>query len=176
MEIYFKGEIGKRRWIKVKNNTITTLTELIELLNKKAPKSLTIHIESLGGSTYEAVAIYFYLKSLSIPITTICHKYVASAATIIAQIGDVRMIDKDAKFLIHNCFINGTIHNLTLNSISYYKREIIFSNETIRLIYKRKSNLTKSQLQQVMEKNNGDGIYLDACTALRFKLVDKIIE
>ena len=26
MEIYFKGEIGKRRWIKVKNNTITTVT------------------------------------------------------------------------------------------------------------------------------------------------------
>lgn len=176
MEIYFKGEIGKRKRFKIKSNTVTTLAELTKLINKETPTNLTIHIESLGGSTYEAIAIYFYLRSLFIPITTICHKYVASAATIIAQVGDNRRIDKDAKFLIHNCYIGGIIHTLTLNSISHYKKEITFSNEILKQIYKRKSNLTKSQIQQVMGKNEGRGIYLDAHTALEFQLVDDIIE
>lgn len=175
MEIYFKGEIGKRRWIKIRNN-ISTLQELIKLLNKKAPDSLTIHIESSGGDLNEALAIYFYLDSLSIPITTICHNYVASAATIIAQVGSHRIIDKNAKFLIHNCFITGRNITLTLPNINSYKKTITFFNETIKLIYKRKSNLTKSQIQQIMEKRNGEGINLDAVTALSFKFVDEIAE
>lgn len=87
MEVYFEGTIGIRKWLRIRKNRISTLEELTKLVIKHEPRELTIHINSLGGSTYQALAIYFYLLSLSIPVTTFCHGQVASAATIIAQAG-----------------------------------------------------------------------------------------
>ena len=90
MEVYFEGTIGIRKWLRIRKNRISTLEELTKLVIKHEPRELTIHINSLGGSTYQALAIYFYLLSLSIPITTFCHGQVASAAAIIAQAGKKR--------------------------------------------------------------------------------------
>lgn len=73
MEIYFEGIIGTRKWLRIRKNRISTLEELTKLVIKHEPRELTIHINSLGGSTYQALAIYFYLLSLSIPVTTFCH-------------------------------------------------------------------------------------------------------
>lgn len=70
MEVYFEGTIGIRKWLRIRKNRISTLEELTKLVIKHEPRELTIHINSLGGSTYQALAIYFYLLSLSIPVTT----------------------------------------------------------------------------------------------------------
>lgn len=64
MEVYFEGTIGIRKWLRIRKNRISTLEELTKLVIKHEPRELTIHINSLGGSTYQALAIYFYLLSL----------------------------------------------------------------------------------------------------------------
>ena len=63
MEVYFEGTIGIRKWLRIRKNRISTLEELTKLVIKHEPRELTVHINSLGGSTYQALAIYFYLLS-----------------------------------------------------------------------------------------------------------------
>ena len=160
MEIYFEGVIGTRKWLRIRKNRISTLEELTKLVIKHEPRELTIHINSLGGSTYQALAIYFYLLSLSIPVTTFCHGQVASAATIIAQAGKKRYMDKDAEILIHTPRIN------TSNAITF----------RLLTIFKRKSALTEKQVERVMHLQNEEGVWLNYETALQFKLVDELEE
>ena len=54
MEVYFEGTIGIRKWLRIRKNRISTLEELTKLVIKHEPRELTIHINSLGGSTYHA--------------------------------------------------------------------------------------------------------------------------
>lgn len=175
MEIYFEGVIGTRKWLRIRKNRISTLEELTKLVIKHEPRELTIHINSLGGSTYQALAIYFYLLSLSIPVTTFCHGQVASAAAIIAQAGKKRYMDKDAELLIHTPRIN-TSNAITFKLLGIIKEDLAFSNKILKTIFKRKSALTEKQVERVMHLQNEEGIWLNYETALQFKLVDELEE
>ena len=175
MEIYFEGIIGTRKWLRIRKNRISTLEDLTKLVIKHEPRELTIHINSLGGSTYQALAIYFYLLSLSIPITTFCHGQVASAATIIAQAGKKRYMDKDAELLIHTPQIN-TSNAITFRLLGIIKEDLAFSNKILKTIFKRKSALTEKQVERVMRLQNEKGVWLNYETALQFKLVDELEE
>lgn len=175
MEVYFEGTIGIRKWLRIRKNRISTLEELTKLVIKHEPRELTIHINSLGGSTYQALAIYFYLLSLSIPVTTFCHGQVASAATIIAQAGKKRYMDKDAEILIHTPRIN--ISNaITFRLLGIIKEDLAFSNKILKTIFKRKSALTEKQVERVMHLQNEEGVWLNYETALQFKLIDEFEE
>ena len=162
MEVYFEGTIGIRKWLRIRKNRISTLEELTKLVIKHEPRELTIHINSLGGSTYQALAIYFYLLSLSIPVTTFCHGQVASAAIIIAQAGKKRYMDKDAEILFR--------------LLGIIKEDLAFSNKILKTIFKRKSALTEKQVERVMHLQNEEGVWLNYETALQFKLVDELEE
>ena len=175
MEVYFEGTIGIRKWLRIRKNRISTLEELTKLVIKHEPRELTIHINSLGGSTYQALAIYFYLLSLSIPVTTFCHGQVASAATIIAQAGKKRYMDKDAEILIHTPRIN-TSNAITFRLLGIIKEDLAFSNKILKTIFKRKSALTEKQVERVMHLQNEEGVWLNYETALQFKLVDELEE
>lgn len=175
MEVYFEGTIGIRKWLRIRKNRISTLEELTKLVIKHEPRELTIHINSLGGNTYQALAIYFYLLSLSIPVTTFCHGQVASAATIIAQAGKKRYMDKDAELLIHTPRIN-TSSAITFRLLGIIKEDLAFSNKILKTIFKRKSALTEKQVERVMRLQNEEGVWLNYETALQFKLVDELEE
>ena len=166
MEVYFEGTIGIRKWLRIRKNRISTLEELTKLVIKHEPRELT---------TYQALAIYFYLLSLSIPITTFCHGQVASAAAIIAQAGKKRYMDKDAELLIHTPRIN-TSSAITFRLLGIIKEDLAFSNKILKTIFKRKSALTEKQVERVMRLQNEEGVWLNYETALQFKLVDELEE
>ena len=73
---------------------------------KKAvnPTSILVNITSVGGYVHEGDAIYNYLKSYNLPITTIAREVCASIATKIFLAGDIRKVEKGTDFLIHNPF------------------------------------------------------------------------
>ena len=154
MEVYFEGVIGTRKWLRIRKNRISTLEELTKLVIKHEPRELTIP---------------------TIPISSFCHGQVASAATIIAQAGKKRYMDKDAEILIHTSRIN-TSNAITFRLLGIIKEDLAFSNKILKTIFKRKSALTEKQVERVMRLQNEEGVWLNYETALQFKLVDELEE
>lgn len=65
-------------------------------------KNINLHINSPGGSVFEALAIYNALKEHPANVITNIDGIAASAATFIALAGDTIVMAENAMFMIHN--------------------------------------------------------------------------
>ncbi len=59
-------------------------------------KNVIVDLKTMGGDSFEAIAIYDYLKSLPVPVTTRIIGNTASAGFTIWAAGDVREISKNS--------------------------------------------------------------------------------
>jgi ATP-dependent Clp protease protease subunit len=93
-DIYIIGEIG---W----DNNLASLIASVSESDKTKP--LNVHIHSGGGSVYDGLAMYNYLKSLDQEVNTISSGLVASIASVIFLAGnrETRKINRTDNFLIH---------------------------------------------------------------------------
>jgi ATP-dependent Clp endopeptidase proteolytic subunit ClpP len=73
-----------------------------QLSTQKGFKDITVHIHTPGGLVAEGFAIYDFLRSLNLPITTIIEGSCYSIGTVIALAGDERLMTPNSQFLIHN--------------------------------------------------------------------------
>lgn len=62
---------------------------------------LRIHISTEGGSTSHGFALYNFLRSLQIPITTVNMGNVESMGVVLYLAGDVRIAAPQSRFLLH---------------------------------------------------------------------------
>lgn len=93
-DIYLIGEVGFE----------ITLDSVVKAVKNSDPKKpLNIHIHSGGGSVYDGIAIYNYLKGLDQDVNTMSAGLVASIATVIflSGIKETRSINVGDNFLIH---------------------------------------------------------------------------
>jgi len=82
-----------------------TLIDVVSQFKKAVqPTSILVNISSVGGFVHEGDAIYNFLKSYNLPITTVAKEVCASIATKIFLAGDIRKVEKGTDFLIHNPF------------------------------------------------------------------------
>lgn len=63
---------------------------------------LTVQINSLGGSFFDALAMYNALRMHGAPITTIAFGVAASAASIVFMAGDVRAMPANTFLMVHD--------------------------------------------------------------------------
>ena len=93
-EIYLVGEVG---W----EITLDAVVKAVDKSDKS--KALDIHIHSAGGSVYDGLAIYNYLKTLDQEVNTISAGLVASIASVIFLAGnkETRKMNETDSFLIH---------------------------------------------------------------------------
>jgi ATP-dependent Clp protease protease subunit len=68
---------------------------------KPACKSITVHLNSPGGSAFDGVAIYNLLKASAKPVNVIVEGMAASAASIIAMAGDTITMATGSVLMIH---------------------------------------------------------------------------
>lgn len=91
-DIYLIGEVGRE----------ITLQKVIDLVSKTdTSKKLNVHIHSEGGSVYEGIAIYNYLKNLPQGVETLAVGLVASIASIIMLAGKIKYAYSQNNVLIH---------------------------------------------------------------------------
>jgi ATP-dependent Clp endopeptidase proteolytic subunit ClpP len=76
----------------------------IEELKDLKDKNLNIHINSLGGSVFDGMAIYNALKNHKNKVTTKVEGIAASIASVIAMAGDTIEMAENSLFMIHNPF------------------------------------------------------------------------
>lgn len=93
-DIFLIGEVGY---------DITLQTVIDAVAKTDASQPINVHIHSGGGSVYDGLAIYNYLKGLNQEINTSSSGLVASIASVIflAGVKETRKVNRTDSFLIH---------------------------------------------------------------------------
>lgn len=138
--------------------------ELIDVISqvKAQPEatSFEVTIQSDGGIVETGFDIYYYLKSLGLPVTTIGNKMVASIATVIFMAGSKRIVNPGTQFMIH-LPISGVdyatademeaqskwLRDVENRIINFYTKELGLNKEGITPLLRNETWLSESQLK-----------------------------
>ena len=102
-DIYIYEQIGAGFWTEG-----VTAAAFVKDLKTIDVENINLHINSPGGSVFEAMAIYSALKEHPANITANIDGLAASAATFVSLAADKIIIAENAMFMIHNPYISTT--------------------------------------------------------------------
>lgn len=142
----------------------------MQYLHGLGKKKINLHINTDGGDVQEMFAIYDYIKSLNIPVNTLCRgKAISAGAMILISGTGGRFMSKNSNMLLHE------IH-LDLNgSTSQIKNETAFFNKKQKEFYKILEEHSKHDSEYWEEKLSKGDLLLSADECLTLGLIDKII-
>ncbi len=147
------------------------IAQLLFLESQDAKKDIKLYINSPGGAVTSALAIYDTLQYVKCDIATICTGLAASAAALLLTAGT-----KGKRFMLPNS--EAMLHQI-MGGVQGQASEIAISAKHILKLKKRLNKIlahhTGRNLQQV-EKDTDRDFYLTAQDAVKYGLVDKIIE
>lgn len=127
-----------------------------------------LHINSFGGSIFDAFNVIDAIRRNKYPIVTIVEGAVASAATMISIYGNERWITRHGYMLIHQ-LSSSCWGKMTEIEDEYDNLKEL--TEHIYSIYEEKTYLKKAQLQKLLKHDR----WWSADQCLTYGLVDKII-
>lgn len=113
--------------------------------------SIEVLINSGGGDVFEATAIYNALQSHKAEVTTIIEGVAASAATLIAQAGDKRLVPSNIYYMVHE--VRGGIHG-TAQELRNYIKLLDIANDNISKLYAKRGGKEKTYVDDLLL--NGD--------------------
>jgi ATP-dependent Clp protease protease subunit len=145
-EIYLIGEVGY-------DVTLQSVVDLVGNTDENEP--LTIHIHSPGGSVYDGLAIYNYLKGLDREIHTKSVGLIASIASVFFLVGKTRAINESDKFLIH-LPMGGEWGNA--EDLERTAEELRDIEDRLATIYELETNLSKDEALELMNKDEFLGL------------------
>lgn len=169
------GEIGWASWDGEDytwNTPEAIKKKLREIQDLKAEK-IVVNINSLGGFVNDGLAIHDVLAMHPAQIETRVTGMTASAATIIAQAGDVRKMSENALYLIHKSW-GLTIGNAMDHLEAVEELETI--DKRMLSIYAKRSGKSEDEILSLMEESNGAGKWIDHQQALEMGLIDEAFE
>lgn len=94
-ELYVYGEIGDPY-------DGLTASDIVPRLADLRSSQITVRINSGGGSVFDGIALHSALVAHPARVTTVVDGIAASAASFVAQAGDVRIMRPAASMMIHN--------------------------------------------------------------------------
>lgn len=167
--VEIQGEIGGSWW-----SEGVTLESVKRQLGNIAgtKKNVIVKINSLGGDVDEALAIYELLLSMGDRVTTECYGRCASAATIIAMAGVTRKMSRYALFLIHKCWSGVVGNENVLEEVLEEQRAI---NSRLVAIYTDRTGAKQADIEALMERNNGDGAWLNTEECMQYGFITEEI-
>jgi ATP-dependent Clp endopeptidase proteolytic subunit ClpP len=167
--IYFHSEVDRE-----------SIFELIMLLKEAEEESILtsyklniddvpiyIHINSYGGSIYDAFNAIDTIKSCKVPVYTIIEGSTASAGTLISVVGKKRFIRPNAYMLIHQ--LSSSCWGKMSEIEDEYKnlQELM---EKIKKIYKECTKIPKKELNELLKHD----LWLNSDKCLKYGLVEEI--
>lgn len=156
--IFIDGPIGEDWWADDGGNTARKLSALIDECKSANCGSYHVKIHSLGGDVDHALAIYSMLKELG-NVTTEVIGMCASAATIIFMAGSERIMDESALFLVHHCWSYSNGNAIQMERTVETMKTI---DETMINIYTSASGISRKEVEDLMDANDGDGRWITA--------------
>lgn len=167
--VEIQGEIGGSWW--GEGVTLDSVKrQLAGIAGTK--KNVIVKINSLGGDVDEALGIYELLLTMGERVTTECYGRCASAATIIAMAGHTRKMSRYALFLIHKCW-SGVVGNENVLEEELEAQRAI--NSRLAAIYTDRTGSKLEDIEALMERNNGDGAWLNTEECLQYGFITEEI-
>lgn len=136
---------------------------------------ITIKLISGGGDVTVARAIYDLIRGCKNKVRVICYGEVASAATIILQAGDLRLMSKNSKLMIHvgkESIPEDHPRNIDALYAEHRHDEKWIEDTYLNKIREKKKRFTRNQMKSMLDKDR----YIHPQEALELGLIDEIGE
>ena len=162
--IFLSGEINDQ----VANSVVA---QLIYLEGKNPDKDIFMYINSPGGSVSAGLAIYDTMNYIKCDVSTICIGMAASVAAVLLSSGakGKRICLPHSEVMIHQPLGGAQGQQ---SDIEIQAKHILKTREILNKILAENTGKTVATLQKDTDRDN----YMDAKTALKYGLIDKIFE
>ncbi len=162
--IFLSGEITDQ----LANSVVA---QLIYLEGKNPDKDIFMYINSPGGSVSAGLAIYDTMNYIKCDVSTICIGVAASMAAVILSSGakGKRICLPHSEVMIHQPLGGAQGQQ---SDIEIHAKHISKTRELLNKILATNTGKTVAVLQKDTDRDN----YMDAKTALKYGLIDKIFE
>lgn len=147
----------------------TAPRDILEKLPSNGKDPIEIHISSGGGDVYAGFLIYSKLKDYKGRKTVKILNLAASAASIIAMVGDEILISPVAQIMIHNASVSGASGNQ--HEIRKLVGTLEELAESLINAYELRTGQSREQLQKWMDEE----IYFSAQKAVEYGFADEIM-
>ena len=169
--VYFYSEVSRESIFKL-NILLREAEKFVHTMSfdlnvKNIP--IYLHINSFGGSLYDAYATVDAIKNLRVPVYSIIEGCAASAGTIISVVCTKRFIGKNAHMLIHQ------LSSSMWGKMSEIEDEYKHLNELMKQIKRLYGEYTKISKKELTELLKHD-IWLNPQTCIQYGLVDAIYD
>lgn len=150
--------------------SVNTLIRQLRYLQRQDPKaSVTLYINSPGGSVDSGMALYDVMQAVSCPIRTVCVGLAASMAALLFVSGSERDMLPHSRLMIHDPLIIQTGGSaLKLKAVS---DDLM---ETRQIIAKVIADHSGKSMEEILAKTANDS-YFRAEEAIEFGLADRVI-
>ncbi len=166
--IFIYGGIG----LDVRQHEISASDVRNQIEQNKAESELIVHIISPGGDVFEGEAIYNSLKNSGKKITTHVEGTCASIATLIAAAGDKIIMNKTARFMIHNPKITGMQSAADSRDLRHVADQLDQIKTLLINVYQTKTNLAKEKLWELYDNET----WLTADQAEQMGFIDESVD
>jgi ATP-dependent protease ClpP protease subunit len=163
--VYIQGFIGSS-WF-FEGNTDKGIKAILDNLGNK--EEIDVVINSNGGDVFQGIAIGNLLKANSAKINIIINGVAASAASIIAMAGDTIQIYPNAQLMIHRA---STWAEGNVDVFRQTADQLESIDKSVKASYQSRFNGTDDELENLLVAEK----FMDAETALKYGLVDEIID
>ncbi len=169
--VYFYSEVSRESIFKL-NILLREAEKFVHTMSfdlnvKNVP--IYLHINSFGGSLYDAYAAVDAIKNLRVPVYSIIEGCAASAGTIISVVCTKRFIGKNAHMLIHQ------LSSSMWGKMSEIEDEYKHLNELMKQIKRLYGEYTKISKKELTELLKHD-IWLNPQICIQYGLVDAIYD
>jgi ATP-dependent Clp protease protease subunit len=127
-------------------------------------------LNSRGGSMEDGLAIYDCIKSSRSETIVLGTGSVMSAAAIIMQAGDLRLLTENATFMIHDIILEFNEASIKSNDLTQLGREVNKNNEILHNILSSKSGKTLNEITKLCKTDS----FFTAAEAIKSGFADEI--
>ena len=165
-DLYIYGDITAYEW---DESDVSAFGFKQDLDNLGNVSEINVHINSLGGSTFQGLAIYNLLKQHKANINTYIDGIAASSASIIAMAGNKIFMPKTSLIMIHNCWTYAIGNAKELRKTAEDMDKIAMAYKEA---YLSKIKISEEELTKLLDEET----YLTADECIEMGFADEIIE
>jgi len=174
-----------RRWYTIKNQGSSTQVYIYDMIGEWGvtaqdfvneltaigTSAIDLHINSEGGQVFDGIAIYNAIRNHPAEVTAYVDSLAASAASFIVQGADNRVMEPNARMMIHDA--QGVVMG-DASAARALADLLDDTSENIASIYAERSGVGADQWRAAMQKDGGAGTWYSAQDALEAGLIDQI--
>ena len=153
----------------IKSNTCLHMQEQLLFLNgEDESKEITIYINGPGGVISDGLGLIDIIKSIKAPVNTVCVGLAASMSALIFINGDRRYMLPNSQLMLHQP-LGGAFGQAS--DIELLSAQILKTKANIHQMIANSSALDVKKIEKLTDRD----CYIDANTALKYKLADEIL-